>query len=158
MEEKCPICLENIETTNNATLFAGKCGHTAHSQCVGSLMRFGNYTCPVCREPFGEVEAENGKNLQRYQKMLKSGLKPATVRQRMSVDGIPAATIDSFFTGGASLQVIQHDEPEPEAFLDVEKYKKLLKVGLDEQAVRQRMTNDKISNVATDSFFESLYS
>lgn len=156
MASNCPICLEVLELTDIDSIHTSRCGHTAHTRCLGTLMRSGMYTCPVCRNSFGEVEIETDRKLQRYSKMLRSGLRPEVVRQRMTVDGIPSATIDSFFTGGASRQV-QAEEPVMSVVVDFEKYKKMIRVGLDEVAVGQRMRNDLVEEAAIQKFFDSLY-
>ena len=43
---KCPICLENMETTENMTT---QCGHTFHLCCIDGWLTT-NITCPLCRD------------------------------------------------------------------------------------------------------------
>jgi hypothetical protein len=156
--EKCPICLEEyVSTIDQNKVQSSRCGHSAHSECLHNLMRSGNYNCPVCRNPFGEVPSSADKSLTRYLKMLKSNLPPAAVRQRMKVDGVSPAAIDSFFTGGASLSVQTEDDKVALAatkVVDFEKYKKMLSVGMNDGAVQQRMLAAGISQEEIDKLLD----
>lgn len=178
----CVICLENLDpsysntlesesnssenyiTTNENEVHNLRCGHITHSHCLRESIRSGNYTCPICRQPLGEVPTSSSaaatatgvtdstthveKKLVRYINMLKSKLDPAAVKQRMKVDGIPVATIDAFFTGGMSLEVASPTARENnvpfEVFVlpqkDMEKYRKMLKIGFNEDVIRQKLS------------------
>jgi len=45
-ENKCAICLENLNTKPNHTL---PCGHCYHTECQITWFRNGNNSCPTCR-------------------------------------------------------------------------------------------------------------
>lgn len=105
------------------------------------------------------------KRLHRYAKMLKSGLAPSAVRQRMTVDGIPSSLIDAFFTGGASRalgdetseQLSGRTEADLQALY--QKYQKMLDMGMPEGAVRQKMNSiDSLTSTEIDDFFSNLKS
>ncbi len=152
----CCICLEEFESSEEHFLSV-KCEHTAHLHCVKRLWDSGIYICPICRAPFGD-DVKSDQTLRRYVKMLKSGLPNNAVRQRMIVDGISAEKINSFFTGGVSESVLSNgDIAATNIVPNFDKYKKLLGVGIEERAVRQKMSNDNISESNIELFFKSLY-
>jgi hypothetical protein len=218
---RCVICLESLEpelseddSNNNADTGVGdtsavdsiqngihrsRCGHDIHRQCLHASIRSGNYNCPVCRHPLGEMNPactsassnniDNGSSscsnsssdgasssnqpivrggkdpLDRYIRMLKSNLPPAVVRQRMVVDNIPASTIDAFFTGGVSREVMTAEEIAAEgnnarlkAIANLDTYRRQLKVGVDEGAVRQKMAAAGIAQSDIDDFFQEYMS
>jgi hypothetical protein len=51
MDEKCPICLEPIES-DKLTL---GCGHTFHGECLAGVLRGSKKQCPICRKPFNSA-------------------------------------------------------------------------------------------------------
>jgi hypothetical protein len=161
---QCPICLETliVEEVSLDSTFQTTCGHRFHACCLQSSIRSGNYTCPFCRQPFGEIsELTSDRGFSRYAKMLKSNLAPAAVRQRMIVDGIPAAQIDAFFTCGTSLTVGTPKLDETATLktntVEFDKYRKMLSVGMSEGAVRQKMSTGRINSEEIDSFFCDFY-
>ena len=88
--------------------------------------------------------------------MLKSNLPPAAVRQRMVVDRIEPAVIDAFFTGGASIAVQNEEDLSPKSsssHADYGKYKKMLKVGMTEDVVQQKMETAGIGLEDINNFF-----
>ncbi len=151
----CPICLEGFDSSQPETeMHDSRCGHPIHRQCLRTLMRTGNYSCSVCRMPFGDIKNDlEQPHLKRYFKMLKQKLQIATVRQRMEVDGISPSVIDSFFSGGASEVVQNEDDIQPNVEVDNAKFTKMLKVGMNEDAVRCRMEAAGISSERINSFF-----
>lgn len=155
--ERCPICLEGFDDTQPETeKHNSRCGHPIHRQCQQVLMRSGSYSCSICRMPFGDVPDElEQPHLKRYVKMLKQKLPVAAVRQRMEADGISPAIIDSFFTGGASVEVQTEAVVESTVAIDISKFTKMLKVGSHEGAVRQRMVAAGISSEDIDAFFSN---
>jgi len=153
----CPICLEEF-STDLREIHDSRCGHRAHILCIRNTIRSGSYNCPICRKPFGDVPtpAEVDKTLVRYTKMLKSNIPAPAVRQRMVADEIPIIVIDAFFTGGASTAVIREEdtnEPAAAKIVDFSKYSKMVKVGMAEEAIRQKMEIAGISTDDIDSFF-----
>lgn len=46
-EEKCSICLENIE--KNSEVFELSCGHFFHSECLEESVSHNHIECPTCR-------------------------------------------------------------------------------------------------------------
>lgn len=105
--------------------------------------------------PFGDVQGElDQPHLKRYVKMLKQKLPVAAVRQRMEADSVSPTVVDAFFTGGASLAVQGDEATQAQAAaVDVEKFTKMLRVGMGEGAVRQRMQAAGISSESVDAFF-----
>ena len=148
---RCPICLDDIELSNPG-LISSRCGHVAHSSCLHASIRSGAYQCPICRQPFGDIPSSTDKALLRYVKMLKSGLLMAVVRQRMIVDRVSLSTIDAFFTGNASLAVQTEEDLVEEKIINFDKYRKMVVVGMDIEAVCQRMKVDGISSDKIDQF------
>jgi hypothetical protein len=67
---------------------------------------------------------------------------------------VPPAAIDAFFTGGASIAV-QHEEDAviPSAAVTLEKFEKMLRVGTDVGAVKQKMSAAGVTPAAMDAFF-----
>lgn len=152
----CPICLEGFDNSQPETeKHDSRCGHPIHRQCLQTLMRTGSYSCSICRKPFGDVQsAQDQPHLKRYVNMLKQKLPVAAVRQRMEADGVSTSVVDAFFTGGASLAVQDEGTAEPlGAEVDTAKYTKMLRVGMSEGAVRQRMEAAGISSEAINAFF-----
>lgn len=49
--EECSICHEEI-CSQCKTL---ECGHEFHRKCITTWKNRGNYTCPMCRQPFCEI-------------------------------------------------------------------------------------------------------
>ena len=163
---RCPICLENFDAHDDSKTYNSRCGHNAHLNCLLSSIRTGgNYNCPECRMPFGDVPGTDDqlldKKLKKYANMLKMNLPVAAVRQRMEADRMLPHIIDQFFTGGAfTLSILAatattaavDTELLREKCSDVavtsasakttikfDTYVKMLKVGMSEGAVRQKM-------------------
>lgn len=180
-EYHCVICLEEIDpqvfqqqkqdsSSHSSEYYRSRCGHITHSHCLQASVRSGNYNCPLCRQPLGDISVELAiveKRLHRYVKMLKSGLAAAAVRQRMIVDGIPTPLIDAFFTGGASRamgdideskSIETQEEREIKVIAWFEKYRKMLDRGMPEGAVRQKMqaAKEELTTVEIDRFFAAL--
>ncbi len=181
-EYRCVICLEDIDpqslqqqennsNSHTSEYYHSRCGHITHSHCLQASVRSGNYNCPLCRQPLGDISVELAaveKRLHRYVKMMKSGLATAAVRQRMVVDGIPPAMIDAFFTGGASRAMGDNDDIEGKAETPEErekklhtwfdKYRKMLDRGMPEGAVRQKMqaARGELTKEEIDRFFATL--
>lgn len=160
--EKCPVCLEVlINSQEDSDIHNGRCGHSIHLKCLQSLLRAGNYSCSICRMPFGEVHLQpNQSHLKRYAKMLQQKLPIAAVRQRMEADRVAPDVIDSFFTGGVSLIFKDEEEFSSKSGMnpiDSQKYLKMLKIGMAEEAVRQRMESVGISSEDIDGFFRDFY-
>lgn len=155
----CPICLEGIvlRLPLGDDVFQGRCGHAAHIECLRAAVRQGSYNCPNCRCPFGEVPVVVEQSLLKYAKMLKTGIAQAAVRQRMISDNISLAAIDSFFTGGASVasqtekEIIEIRTKQRAA---CEKYTKMLALGMNEGAVKQKMRAAGISDDIINEFFK----
>ena len=160
------------------------CGHCVHAHCLNSSIRAGNYCCPICRRPFrsggsdgngvggsgidGEGDDADRKPLKRYTRMLQVARLPeAAVKQRMVVDGVPPRMIDAFFTGGMSREVAaagggDGDDDDGRSSLALgevaeRKYKKMVEIGIPEEAVRNKMSLAGCSADYIDSFFASFY-
>ncbi len=52
--EQCSICLGEL----NGPCKTLPCGHVYHRRCISQWTQTGHHTCPYCREPFGEPQAE----------------------------------------------------------------------------------------------------
>jgi hypothetical protein len=77
----------------------------------------------------------------------------------MEVDHITPLVIDSFLSGGVS-SILQGEESEGKSEIAkieevraIGKYLKMLKVGLSEEVVKQRMEADGLSLEVIDRFF-----
>jgi len=152
----CPICLEGFKNDFKETEeHMNKCGHSFHKSCMISSIRTGLYSCPICRQPLGdEVEGGISKSLKKYAKMLQANIPAAAVRQRMTVDGVKASDNDAFFTGGASTALYEGMEISTViAAINFSPYAKMMKVGMNEGAVRQRMQSAGLSDKEIDNFF-----
>ena len=160
--EWCPICLEEFDISSPETdKHNSRCGHPVHRHCLHTSMRSGNYTCSICRSPYGDVKGEADQpHLKRYVKMLQQKLSFAVVRQRMETDRIAPDVIDAFFTGGASVLVEDEAEVKRRAEnvepVDTLKFLKMLKIGMGEGAVRQKMESAGFSHEAIDLFFSEV--
>ena len=157
----CPVCLEGFGGPDSESdRHNSRCGHPIHRHCLQALMRSGNYTCSICRMSYGDIpNALDQPQLKRYTKMLQQKLPIAAVRQRMEVDRIPPSVIDAFFTGGASTVVQDPASLAAEnakVVVDTAKFTKMLKVGMSEEAVRQKMESVGITGEDIDSFFCTL--
>ena len=51
-QQPCSICLNSL--LNNIVKL--KCGHEFHETCLDGWETQGNITCPMCREPFKEIQ------------------------------------------------------------------------------------------------------
>ena len=85
--------------------------------------------------------------------MLRSGLVGAAVRQRMIADRISLQEIDAFFTGGASLALQEDEKPLSDRTGTMEQFEKMLRVGMDERAVRRKMLASGFQQHEVDMFF-----
>lgn len=85
--------------------------------------------------------------------MLKQKLPIAAVRQRMEADGVSPAVVDAFFTGGASREVQNLDDPPAATSLDMGKFVTMLRVGMGDGAVRQRMEAAGVAREDMNAFF-----
>ncbi|KAJ8772143.1 hypothetical protein K2173_027320 [Erythroxylum novogranatense] len=54
VEDNCPICHEDIFTSNNP-IKALPCGHFMHSTCFQDYT-YTNYTCPICNKSLGDMQ------------------------------------------------------------------------------------------------------
>jgi hypothetical protein len=177
--DRCVICLESFEASNKAVCednseakHISRCGHATHKHCLHSSIRSGNYTCPVCRQPLGDTPLSDAgivkgdgapmdKAMMRYANMLRSKLPVAAVRQRMVVDGVSPAAIDAFFTGGMSQEVISaEDDISANIILNVDlaQYRKMLRLGLCEAAVRQKLVTAGVPEHQAEDVLLQLYS
>jgi SUMO ligase MMS21 Smc5/6 complex component len=50
-ENKCPICLEELDFTDNSSLQATNCNHVFHKDCLVEWATK-KWNCPICRSPF----------------------------------------------------------------------------------------------------------
>lgn len=166
--DRCPICLEEMENVcddkchreHSSGVTQIRCGHHAHAQCLQNSMTVGNYSCPICRKPFGDVSSGDNldKALSRYSRMLKANLSMAVVRQRMVVDGVAPSVIDAFITGGAS-EIIKKDgdiedySDTSRQVVNLESYVKMLAMGISEGAVRQKMIAAGLPSSTIADFF-----
>jgi len=162
VNDSCPICLEVIDDENERATSA--CEHCFHRKCLYLSMRTGGlYICPVCRSPLGEfpsVLVVQDKRLQKYSKMLKVKLPFAVVRQRMEADGIPPTEIDAFFSCGISNSLCDEETLSATAStastrFDPSPFIKMLKIGINEGAVRQKLLTAGLSEEDIDIFFSS---
>ena len=153
--EVCPICL--TEYTDSEPAVASKCGHFSHGSCLRSAIRAGSYTCSICRSSLGNIVATS-KSMERYVKMLRANIPTAAVRQRMEADSISKYEIDAFLSGGVSaIDGIRDDVLDTKPSLDkstLKPYAQMLKCGIMEGAVRQKMAlNAKCPEAEIDQFF-----
>lgn len=156
----CPICLDflsNNTISDPENVLETKCGHKFHKLCLGSAIRSGSYVCPVCRASFGEFTTPETKHLKRYAAMLKANIPREAVRQCMEVNGLSASVIHDFFTDGMGSRcgVSGHEarDSSSSVYIDYERYSKLLKIGLPEDAIRHKMIKANISPDLVDKFF-----
>lgn len=154
--DMCPICMEAL-SSEDALL--SKCGHPVHRSCAQASVRAGNYTCPICRAPYTELAAgECDRAFLKFSAMLRMKIPPTAVRQRMAAAGITPVQIDTFFTGGC-----MHNEDDlaiaaevHQRMLDgqsLQPYLTMLRVGLLEAAVREKMRAAGFSQEAISLFF-----
>ena len=76
----------------------------------------------------------------KYRKMLKMGIPRADVENKMRQDGLDPEDFASLFDDGAS----ENKRGEPPADEKYEKYHKMLKMGLPQQAVENKMVQDGV--------------
>jgi hypothetical protein len=162
----CPICLEDFTSktcskSDPEVIIETSCGHKFHGECLGSAIRSGTYVCSVCRSPLGEVTAAESKQLKKYVTMLRANIPREAVRQAMEVSGLSATVICNFFTGGLSskygIQMSDETTDNNHTVIEGEKYSKMLKVGMPEGAVRQKMISANLSPDAIEHFFVNYY-
>ncbi|KAH3744485.1 hypothetical protein Pelo_14113 [Pelomyxa schiedti] len=90
-----------------------------------------------------------------YSTMLQVGLSEAAVRQRMSVDGVPLTQIDQFFSTHSTPASLTESRNKTCSA----KYSMMIKAGISEGAVRQRMmVVDNLSPPQVDAFFSKISS
>lgn len=174
--QRCVICLEDFpfdfsSGDSSKEYYHSRCGHVTHAHCLHGSVRSGNYNCPLCRQPLGDISVELAavdKRLTRYVKMLKSGLAASAVRQRMTVDGISSSIVDAFFTGGASRTLVSKEDEERQRAQDaaerqeklqglLDKYRRMLDMGLPEGAVRQKMQQATGDNALSPDEIEQFF-
>ena len=93
--------------------------------------------------------------------MLEMNMPQRAVRTKMEVDGCSIADIDAFFTRGASLNVRDEEEEAAATKItekSIQKYTKMLKNGIAESAVKQRMLVDRINSPDIEEFFNNFIS
>lgn len=155
----CSICLETIIDNDNDSSQRNRCSHIFHGACLKASIRNGNYNCPLCRQKIGEISLQQDKVLLRYAKMVKVGMSQEVIKQRMIVDGIHDNIINDFFTGGYyRSNFINEDEEKEEKSrnnekINFDKYSKMLKMNINDEAVRIRMKSDNIPSNIIDQFF-----
>ena len=151
----CPICMEDFDkTVPEVAAHMIRCGHLVHRACLQSSLRAGCYSCAICRQPLGEPSGwAVAPPLRRYANMLRSGLVGAAVRQRMIADRISLQEIDAFFTGGASLALQEDEKPPLDRTGTMAQFEKMLRVGMDERAVRRKMLASGFQQHEVDMFF-----
>ena len=75
----------------------------------------------------------------------------------MIADALPAQEVDAFFTGGASREVEEEEDTtlplEAARAENIEKFEKMLRVGMNEQAVRLKMESAGLKRHEIDKFF-----
>ena len=59
MEDKCPICFENVEDDK---YILPECHHKYHTNCIMTWFRTGNKSCPMCRNN-GINNGNNSSNI-----------------------------------------------------------------------------------------------
>ena len=86
--------------------------------------------------------------------MLKMNIPLAAVRQRMEAELIPPSQIDSFFTGGASIFLQDNEDMENDikTKTNFDSYIKMLRVGMGEGAVMQKMRAAGLTIKLIDQF------
>ena len=93
-----------------------------------------------------ELSAEEQKTATKYKKMLSVGLPMEAVRHKMIQDQVPSKIIDYVENGIAA---VRKDEPNTTLTREEEelatKYRKMLKIGLETDAVRHRMMKDQVA-------------
>lgn len=161
---RCPICLDGFEPQDDEK-YDSRCGHSVHRHCLQISLRAGNFNCSICRLPLGDVQtALSQPHLQRYVKMLQQQLPISAVRQRMQADGLSSHAIEEFFTGGASSHVAracsqaQDEQLDSSPVMCTKKFEVMIKVGLDERVVKQKMGLAGFSQVGIDAFCNKYFS
>ncbi len=150
--QRCPVCMDDLPCD-----FVARCGHGAHRVCLQPNLRAGAYSCPVCRAALGDEPVEADQPLlKRYVRMRQQQIPVGAVRQRMEADGVSAAVIDAFFSGGASELLQDSAAPSVKSSIDTSKFAKMLTLGIGEGAVRQKMVASGISNEDINTFFGDL--
>lgn len=54
LDENCAICLVNMEAKQE--IWELECNHKFHGECLETLLKNYNYTCPICRKEVGEAK------------------------------------------------------------------------------------------------------
>jgi hypothetical protein len=103
--------------------------------------------------------AKDDPTLVKYAKMLKMGIPPPAVKQKMVADGVDPIKIQNFFMDSADDEKpAAADDKKEKAPLSAAKdprfakYAKMLKLGIDQSAVKQRMVQDGLSPDDVDKF------
>lgn len=84
--------------------------------------------------------------------MIQMNLPIAAVRQKMVAEGIDSSIIDSYFTGGI---VSAKGDEQSSRSVDMDKYTRMLTMGMPEGAVRQKMVVAKIPTDQIDAYFSN---
>ncbi len=103
------------------------------------------------------LSSEDENVLAKYKKMMKMGIPPGAVRHSMVKDDVSSSLIDALFGSSSSepaktKKAIELNDDEKKK---AELYKKMLKMGLPEDAVRHKMTMDNASKDLINVIFNN---
>ena len=107
------------------------------------------------RQSGGETEGPEPNStgeFAKFKKMLSMGIPAPAVRQKMIMAKVPEADIVSFFSEGdrdSDAEVKKPKPPNPK----LQKFKKMLSMGIPKAAIRQKMIMDSIPEAEIDDFF-----
>lgn len=76
MQANCPICLEDVGTTNCVIT---ECGHSFHSSCLMKNVAYNGFGCPYCRAAMAndpdEDETDDSDETEDYEDYLLRGFR-----------------------------------------------------------------------------------
>ena len=117
-------------------------------ETIGRLL--GGDSEPVTNKSSSPVSEEEAAIIEKYQKMLKMGLPGEAVKHKMTQDGIEEKLVRIVFGEPTDLES-NEAAPESSAGWDqteideVEKYRKMIKMGLPAEAVKHKMSQDGVN-------------
>lgn len=104
-DDSCPICCEELNTTNIATT---PCGHKFHTTCLLENVKYGSFKCPCCREQLVELIAAvpqrtlgSNENLRQCMDTL-----ALCLNELLSNDAIRAAAVENNVPVGEMMDIV----------------------------------------------------
>lgn len=121
------------------------------------------------RAPGGPLTAEEEKIASQYRTMMKIGMPEGAVRHKMNMDGVDGQIVEAVISGGASQIASRNNAPKssptrsergggggasslsPEEEKIASQYRKMMKIGMPEGALRHKMKLDGVASKIQDS-------